>query len=149
MSLSPLWKGGELAPVVVHNETKDAAMLQSITHEAPPTNPNDTEDSRRRRIRDLNDRMRQNLSRFTVTAGVQSLGHAAIHAIAQMVRTFTEFNEDNDPWGEHDFGAFDFQGHKIFWKIDYYSPDLKHGSPDPTDPTVTCRVLTVMLASEY
>jgi hypothetical protein len=28
---------------------------------------------------------------------------------------FDAFTEDDDPWGEHDFGAFDHEGERIFW----------------------------------
>jgi hypothetical protein len=59
------------------------------------------------------------------------------------------FTEDNDPHGEHDFGAFEHEGARIFWKIDYYAPDMEHGSENPADPKQTVRVLTIMLASEY
>ena len=56
----------------------------------------------------------------------------------------------NDPYNEHDFGAFSQEGvGKIFWKIDYYDAAMKYGSEDPADPTKTTRVLTIMLASEY
>ena len=87
--------------------------------------------------------------RKLMTAGVRALGMAEVMAIALKVITFNTFSDANDPWGEHDFGSFEHNGQRIFWKIDYYTPDLKHGSPDPSDPDVTCRVLTVMLASEY
>lgn len=40
-------------------------------------------------------------------------------------------------------------GEKIFWKIDYYAPDLVHRSEDPFDTKQTVRVLTIMLAAEY
>jgi len=66
------------------------------------------------------------------------------------VIAFDDFNADNDPHREHDFGSFELDGEKLFWKIDYYStddPDL--GSEDPSDLTKTLRVLTVMLAEEY
>jgi hypothetical protein len=43
----------------------------------------------------------------------------------------------------------DWRGTKLFWKIDCYDRELHFGSPDPADPTVTTRVLTLMLASEY
>jgi len=57
--------------------------------------------------------------------------------------------ELNDPWGEHDFGSFEHNGNTIFWKIDCYDREMKHGSPNPADATVTQRVLTVLLAEEY
>ena len=38
---------------------------------------------------------------------------------------------------------------RLFWKIDYYDHSMQHGSPDPADPAVTERVMTIMLAAEY
>ena len=55
----------------------------------------------------------------------------------------------NDPYGDADFGAFEHNGSRIFWKVDAYDRDLRYGSPDPADPRVTRRVLTIMLAGEY
>jgi hypothetical protein len=55
----------------------------------------------------------------------------------------------NDPHEEHDFGAFDADGQRVFFKIDYYDESLSYHSPDPTDPAVTKRVITIMLAEEY
>ena len=100
-------------------------------------------------IRRLNDEMREELECLSLTVGIRALGVKALIDIARKIRTFRDFTEENDPWGEHDFGAFDYEGHKIFWKIDYCDRSLRGGSPDPTDPTVTKRVLTVMLADEY
>ena len=54
-----------------------------------------------------------------------------------------------DPYEEHDFGSFEADGHKIFFKIDYYHSTLTVHSPDPSDPAVTNRVITIMLAEEY
>ena len=65
------------------------------------------------------------------------------------VREFDDFKEENDPHGEHDFGAIKLDSVSAFWKVDYYDRAMTMGSPDPTDPTVTTRVLTVMLAEEY
>ena len=69
--------------------------------------------------------------------------------LAQAVAEFSDFTEENDPHGEHDFGAFEFHEHKLFWKIDAYNTDYSMGSDDPTDLFKTCRVLTIMLADEY
>jgi hypothetical protein len=68
------------------------------------------------------------------------------------VANFRSFTEENDPHGEHDFGAFDIQdvNEKIFWKIDYYADETcTLGSEDPADTTRTFRILTIMLASEW
>ena len=62
---------------------------------------------------------------------------------------FDDFGEANDPHGEHDFGAFELDGEKLFWKFDYYDLQGRFGSEDPSKPTKTLRVLTIMLASEY
>ena len=101
------------------------------------------------RIRELNDRFRQsgNGGRIMLTRGL--VGRPDQPVILNRVRTFSEFDKDNDPHSEHDFGAFDHEGEKIFWKIDYYDRSLRAGSPNPAGPSVTTRVLTVMLADEY
>jgi hypothetical protein len=63
------------------------------------------------------------------------------------VRDYKKFNEDNDPYGERDFGSLVWFGEKVFWKIDYYNQAL-HAWEDPTSPTCQ-RVLTIMCADEY
>lgn len=73
-----------------------------------------------------------------------------LNPIIEKVHTFDSFDAGNAPYAEHDFGAFMIDGEQqIFWGVDYYDLDLSGGSPDPADPAVTCRVLTVMLAEEY
>lgn len=104
------------------------------------------------KIRLMNDAMRVGIVRnglFHVTAGIAAQGAEFIMRVRQKVAAYDEFTADNDPYGEHDFGAFDLDGQKLFFKIDYYDLETRAGSPDPADPDVTCRVLTVMLASEY
>lgn len=66
-----------------------------------------------------------------LTAGISRLEEAQRHAIVQAVMTFDVFSENNDPYGEHDFGSIDYQNvDRIFWKIDYYEPSLQYGSED-------------------
>jgi hypothetical protein len=83
------------------------------------------------------------------TAGVAELAAPVKAEVLERVRTFDQFDGDNDPRCEHDFGAFEIENDGFFWKIDYYAPDMDGGSEDPSDPQKTTRVLTVMLAAEY
>ena len=104
------------------------------------------------RIRDLNDAMRRagpSCGRWMMTQGVMAEGPEFILLAMRAVQTYSAFDSGNDPYGEHDFGAFDLAGHRLFWKIDYYDRELRYGSNDPSDPTLTTHVLTLMLASEY
>ena len=101
------------------------------------------------KIRKLNDEARKTLSncRVMITRGVQALVN--LDEILNAVRKFDEFNADNDPYNEHDFGKIEINGEVIFWKFDYYDLKYTYASPDAADETVTVRVLTIMLASEY
>jgi hypothetical protein len=64
---------------------------------------------------------------------------------------YDDFCHANDPYEEHDFGSFEADGAVIFFKIDYFDKALLAHSPDPSDPSVTERVIviTIMLAEEY
>ena len=85
---------------------------------------------------------------YVVAQCLNELDHGSKMLIVLEVFHFDKFTEDNDPHGEHDFGAFTYEGHKIFWKIDYYDTNYEMGSKDPSDLTITRRILTMMLASE-
>jgi hypothetical protein len=102
-------------------------------------------------IRALNDAFRRSFigGVVVVTAGFESLPADRRGPILAKVRAFDQFNEDNDPHGEHDFGLIEDGDVRCLWKIDYYDRDMELMSPDPADPSVTTRVLTVMLADEY
>ena len=105
----------------------------------------------RQRFRALNDALRKQHRGGTIviTQGVQALGAETIQRIDVAISAFEGFTPDNDPYGEHDFGSVQVQGHAVFFKIDYYDQSLSGHSPDPADPTVTTRVLTILLAEEY
>ncbi len=98
------------------------------------------------RIRELNDTFRQSGlgGRVVMTRGVSDLNEETLKEIIVAVKRFNTFTPDNDPHEEHDFGAFEVEDHKLFWKIDYYAPDLRGGSDDASDPAKTKRVLTIM-----
>jgi len=103
------------------------------------------------RIRDLNDAFRRTFvgGAVMITAGVEAMPVEQRRSLLAKVRAFDAFNEDNDPHREHDFGAVDEGGVRCFWKIDYYDRAIEMGSPDPADPAVTTRVLTIMRVDEY
>jgi hypothetical protein len=102
-------------------------------------------------IRRLNDALRTAglRTRLLITAGVAALSTEDVATIMAAVAHFDDFNSDNDPHGEHDCARLSAAGQDVIWKIDYYDLDLTGHSPDPSDPLVTTRVLTIMLAAEY
>ncbi len=106
-------------------------------------------DANAAKIAALNDHARRSFTgcRVVITQGVQTLNN--LPDLLDQVRWYNAFTPDNDPYGEHDFGSFRHAEATIFWKIDTYDADLQMHSPDPSDPAVTTRVLTIMLADEY
>ena len=114
-------------------------------------------------IAELNDRFRRCFGMPGRKAGsavpgqvVSTRSIATLPSVIQVqiwnaVIGFDDFSEDNDPHGEHDFGAFEIDGtDRFFWKIDYYADaSCKFGSEDPSDITRCYRVLTIMRAEEY
>ncbi len=107
---------------------------------------------RKKRIRRLNDALRKGQSdvgSIVVTSGIQALGPGFLLESNNAVIGFDAFTQDNDPHLEHDFGALEVAGEKLFFKIDYFDLAMRALSPDPANPAVTTRVMTVMLAGEY
>lgn len=102
-------------------------------------------------VRELNDKFRTTLQggRVMLTTGVAEMEDIKRRALLNAVMTFDNFSEDNDPYGEHDFGSIIFDEENYFWKIDAFDNDLEHGSPDPANAFLTTRVLTIMRADEY
>ena len=106
---------------------------------------------RQERIRALNDELRQYLlgGAAVMTPGIAALGQQAVERIVQTIAVYDDFCHANDPHEEHDFGSFAVDGQTVIFKIDYYDKSLQYHSPNPADPSVTERVMTIMLAQEY
>lgn len=102
-------------------------------------------------IATLNDNFRKSFigGQVLLTAGIAAMSSEDKANIVSMVQNFNDFTEDNNVYGERDFGSFDYKGEKILWKIDYYDLNHKYMSEDPSNPDITNRVLTIMLAEEY
>jgi hypothetical protein len=119
------------------------------------------DENRRAKIAELNDQVRKDVGlptshfqatnphRVLMTGGIAALPLEDQIAIWRKVREFNAFGKNNDPHGEHDFGIVKHRGESVYWKIDYYDRALEYGSEDPADPEKTCRVLTILFASEY
>ena len=86
-----------------------------------------------------------------MTGGIAALDQTTRLEVWIAVQQFSDFTEDNDPYREHDFGAFDHpKAGKVFWKIDCFDDEAcSYGSEHPYDPKRSYRVLTIMLAEEY
>lgn len=107
---------------------------------------------RAEQIARLNDQLRKSGvgGQIMISRGVHGLIGANGAELLRMLGAYEDFDADSDPHGERDFGAFDFEGNELLWKIDYYSDaDFRFGSDDPANPAVTHRVLTILLAEEY
>lgn len=114
------------------------------------------DDARSIVIARLNDEFRTELlintplnCQLVLSRYVGMLATDQIDTLLDLVRKFDVFNEENDPWGEHDFGSVTMDGTQYFWKIDYFDLAKEYLSIDATRPDITVRVLTVMLAEEY
>ena len=112
---------------------------------------NEDRSAKRAKIRALNDALRKSLRgrRVMMTAGVAALEATVRKVVVEKIRSFDAFDDDNDPWGEHDFVSVEHDGQTYFAKIDYYDRKLEAHSEDAADPEKTCRVMTIMLAEEH
>jgi hypothetical protein len=103
------------------------------------------------RIRELNDNFRKSFrgGQVLLTASVATLPDIVKAAALEQVTQFEAFNEENDPYGEHDYGSFDYCNREFWWKIDYYDLGMQSASPDPADPQKTKRIMTIGLAQDW
>lgn len=102
-------------------------------------------------IRRLNDDFRRTFltGHVVATRSVMLLPPDERASLFYAVREYAAFAAEDDPYGEHDFGALTRKRVRYFWKIDYYNLDLNGASPDPADCAFTVRVMTIMREDEY
>lgn len=110
-------------------------------------------------IAQINDRFRKAIlqdtqanaarGRVSLTQGVASLDFDTQARILIQVQTYSVFDPEDDPYGEHDFGVIELKDTpRVYWKIDYYEDaSMQYGAEDKA--TVSYRSLLVMLADEY
>lgn len=115
------------------------------------TKPNSPISERTDRIRQLNDQLRtlRGSGEIHIVGALAEMDEETQKKVLTAIMTFAGFNDGDDPYGEHDFGAVTVAGERFMFKIDYYAPDLESGSDDPADPAKTVRVMSVFHASDY
>jgi hypothetical protein len=128
---------------------KENAMMNSNTN--PVTTP--PQIATAELIAQLNDDMRQTPrgpgKRAVITRAVNHMGLDFLRRALAVVASFDQFSSGNNVHRERDYGAFEIDGHKLMFKIDYLDVDGIYASEDPTDPAQTLRVMTIMFADEY
>jgi hypothetical protein len=119
--------------------------MMKVKDELRPTKAKTT------RIRELNDAFRKTFhgGRVMMTSGVAAMPEETKQKVFAAIKTFTAFDEGNDPHSEHDLVSVEVDGETFFWKCDYYDRDIRFGADDPSDPEHTTRIATILLASEY
>lgn len=153
----PLWPSK--AKIFLYNTCQDLPYKFLLLAVAIPPKPQfyigasliSGESNDKRIIKKLNDNFRKSFlgGRVMITQKVQMLSTEAQRELFERVKQFNNFTKENDPYGEHDFGSIKFQNDIYFWKIDYYDINFLYHSPDPSNTSITNRVLTIMHADEY
>ena len=69
--------------------------------------------------------------------------------VFDLIWNFSDFNLDNDPYWEHDFWKVQLDDTCFLFKIDYYDKTEKYWSEYTSNPSITHRIMTIMLANEY
>ena len=102
-------------------------------------------------IATLNDKFRKSFigGEVLLSAGIAAMSSEDKANIVSLVQNFNDFTEDNDVYGERDFGSFDYKDEKILWKIDYYDLNNQYHSENPANPDITNRILTIMKVFEW
>ena len=101
---------------------------------------------KRGKIIELNDQLRTTFKggRVQMTRGAYDLDKRLRgRALAVMAR-YNKFDADS----EHDHGVFIFAGYAFEWRIEYRGTDGTGVSPNPADPQVTLRVLTLIAVND-
>lgn len=149
--------GSTALPIELHARGRAPDLVVPADIQSKEANMSTATLSRAETVARLNDRARLGLDRTAKTMFTRSCldtfcaGDAlsALIAQAELLRAMRHHQFENDEHGERDFGAFEFRGERMFFKIDYYDLSLDYGSENPGDASQTVRVITIMLAGDY
>lgn len=87
--------------------------------------------------------------KMVMTQGVAAQPPDFLLELTRKVATFDAFNEDSDPYAQHEMGVIEIAGETVWFKIDLYDTNYEYGAEDPTNLEQTRRVLTILFPSEY
>jgi len=101
---------------------------------------------RRDKVVALNDQLRTTFKggRVQMTRSVYDLDDRLRGRALAVLARYNKF----DPASEHDCGVFIFAGFAFEWRIEYRGKDGVGHSPDPADPNMTMRVLTLYVTED-
>ena len=96
---------------------------------------------KRAKIIELNDQLRTSFKggRVQMTRGVYDLDQQLRGRALSVMARYDTFDRDS----EHDHGVFIFAGYAFEWRIEYRATNGEGISPDPSDPELTFRVITL------
>lgn len=69
--------------------------------------------------------------------------------ILKTVRDFSKFNEDNDPFGERNFGNFKIDSETYYFKIDYWEDESMKWGAQNYLRDASWRVVTIYNSKEH
>lgn len=86
---------------------------------------------------------------LVITGGASDAVADRVFDLMSLLRAFTDFNNECDPYGLHEMGILELDGRTFWFKIDLYDLKYEMGSDAPEDSSQTRRVLTLLLPEEY
>jgi Protein of unknown function (DUF3768) len=156
------WNHHHAAPRVT-----DSSLVSAVHQTVEIFLANIPNDLQRAGIAALNDEARANMCvacAISMTSRFMTLSHQDITAVKSVIEQYSHWNIGNPQDGERDFGVVykladgtwtqanpqsDDMVEIAFWKIEYFDLSFTQISARPWDKSVTQRLLTFMLASDY
>ena len=108
------------------------------------------QDAKNAEIKRLNDRLRlKGRGGYSQMCDRMSdFSYERFAEVRKAIRAFDDFTPDNDPHGHHDYGVVEVHDQKYDWEIGYLGADGTGVSPDPSDTSVTTRVMWISMVPD-
>lgn len=108
------------------------------------------QDGKNAEIRRLNDRLRlKGRGGYSqMCYRMSDFSYERFAEVRTAIRAFDDFTPDNDPNGHHNFGVVQVHDQEYVWEIGYLGVDGTGVSPDPSDASVTTRVMWISMVAD-